>query len=351
MSLPRHVHKKTAKGKTYYYFDLGKDAGGRRQLKRLPGLRDKDFGKALQTAQALRTKGEGRGSAKDFDWLIRIFEKSPEFAKLAASSKEVYLRHLGYAAQNFRSQTGRSWPVEIITAGHIVALRDKYAPTPGTANSIVRSLGALFAWATKPGRHYIKENIARGIERLDTGEYEPWPEALVEEALDDPVIRLPVALLYFLGQRIGDTARLGRGHLSNGVVSLTQQKTCKSLRITVHERLARIIELDAPRDALLFILNEHGKPITETGLRWRIQEWAKARGHHVVPHGLRKNAVNALLEAGCSTAEVSAITGQSLQTIEHYAKLRDSEHLGRSAILKFEARNKAGTRKPELKTG
>jgi 2-keto-3-deoxy-6-phosphogluconate aldolase len=50
--------------------------------------------------------------------------------------------------------------------------------------------------------------------------------------------------------------------------------------------------------------------------------------------------VDALLESGCSTAEVSAITGQDLQTIEHYAKQRDRAHLGRSAILKFEARNK-----------
>jgi hypothetical protein len=40
-------------------------------------------------------------------------------------------------------------------------------------------------------------------------------------------------------------------------------------------------------------------------------------------------------------AEVAAITGQSLQMIEHYAKERDRAELGRSAILKFEARNKS----------
>jgi hypothetical protein len=62
-----------------------------------------------------------------------------------------------------------------------------------------------------------------------------------------------------------------------------------------------------------------------------------------VPHGLRKNAVNALLEAECSTAEVSAITGQSLQMIEHYAKHRNTAKLASTAILKFEARDKTGT--------
>src|SRR5205085_11754734 len=88
----------------------------------------------------------------------------------------------------------------------------------------------------------------------------------------------------------------------------------------------------------LFLVNEHGKPLTESGLRRRIQKWAKDRGHKVVPHGLRKHAVNALLEAECSVAEVAAITGQSLQMIEHYGKERDTEHLSRSAVVKFERR-------------
>lgn len=38
------------------------------------------------------------------------------------------------------------------------------------------------------------------------------------------------------------------------------------------------------------------------------------------PHGLRKNAVCALLEAGCSEAETAAITGQSLRMVMHYAQ-------------------------------
>jgi site-specific recombinase XerC len=94
---------------------------------------------------------------------------------------------------------------------------------------------------------------------------------------------------------------------------------------------------------MLFLLNERGKPMTPIALRLRLQKWAAARGHDIVPHGLRKNAVNALLKAECSTAEVSAITGQSLQMIEHYAKQRDRGHLAASAILKFEARDKTGT--------
>ena len=62
------------------------------------------------------------------------------------------------------------------------------------------------------------------------------------------------------------------------------------------------------------------------------QAWASKRGSKIVAHGLRKNAVNALLEAGCSVGEVSSVSGQSLALVEHYAKRRSNRKLAVSAI-------------------
>jgi hypothetical protein len=59
-----------------------------------------------------------------------------------------------------------------------------------------------------------------------------------------------------------------------------------------------------------------------------------------VPHGLRKNAVNALLEAGCSAAEAASISGQSLQMVEHYAKQRAQARLADAAVLKWQGHGK-----------
>lgn len=337
---PLYVHKKVAKGKTYYYFDLGRDEKGKHILRRLPDLRSHQFGTAYAAAKSLRTKHDGDNGPKSFDWLVRLYERSSEFRKLKPNSQRLYSRHLAYANENFRNKHGKSAPVAILTAEHVISLRDKFAEQPGKANAIIRSIGSLYHWAGKPGRRYVKENIAAEVELLEQGEHRPWPKELVEEALNDPAIRLPVALLYFLGQRIGDTCKLGRANMSHGVITLTQQKTGITLHITVHKRLAAIIESDVPKGQMMFLLAEKGTPVTESGLRQRIQKWAAARGHSIVPHGLRKNAVNALLKAQCSTAEISAITGQSLQMIEHYAKEREQEELGRSAILKFEAKNK-----------
>ena len=43
-----------------------------------------------------------------------------------------------------------------------------------------------------------------------------------------------------------------------------------------------------------------------------------------------------LLEAGCTDAEVAAITGQSHQMIEHYSKQVNQKKLASTAILKWE---------------
>src|SRR6185295_12913500 len=56
---------------------------------------------------------------------------------------------------------------------------------------------------------------------------------------------------------------------------------------------------------------------------------------------LRKSAVVFLLEAGCSDAETAAITGQSRDMVEHYAKQVNQKKLAAAAILKWEAADAA----------
>jgi hypothetical protein len=44
-----------------------------------------------------------------------------------------------------------------------------------------------------------------------------------------------------------------------------------------------------------------------------------------------------ILEAGCTDAEVSAITGQPPQMVEHYARMVSQERLAAAAVLKWES--------------
>lgn len=63
---------------------------------------------------------------------------------------------------------------------------------------------------------------------------------------------------------------------------------------------------------------------------------AKIREKGLVFHGLRKSAVVFLLEDGSTTAEVQAITGQSQQMVEHYARQVNQRKLATAAVLKWE---------------
>jgi integrase len=161
----------------------------------------------------------------------------------------------------------------------------------------------------------------------------------LEEALTDPQIGDAVALFFFTGQRIDDVVAMRWNDIRGDHMLVWQKKKDKQIKVAILPELAdRLNRMERP--ALTILTNANGQPWTQSGLRQKLQDWAKARGHKVVPHGLRKNAVDALLEAGCTAAEVGGITDQSLQMVEHYARGSNRLNLGRAAVVKLDAHRK-----------
>jgi integrase len=151
---------------------------------------------------------------------------------------------------------------------------------------------------------------------------------------------MPVALLYFSGQRIDDAIRMSWRDIQGDHMRVFVQKKDYHIKVAILPELAAMLEKQ-DKSAVTILTNSNGQPWTQGGLRTKLQAWAKDRGHKVVPHGLRKNAVISLLEAGCTTAEVSGITDQSNQMVEHYALKVNKLTLGRAAVVKLDAHRKA----------
>ena len=90
-------------------------------------------------------------------------------------------------------------------------------------------------------------------------------------------------------------------------------------------------------------LREDGQPWTYEGFKtaWQREmnrpEFARFRAERVVFHGTRKNAVNNLLEVGCSEARVAAIVNMSPAMVHHYSKKVSQFRLARAAMEQFEA--------------
>lgn len=318
-----HVKTVRSKGRTYLYFNTGKQDGrGRPIYAKLPPKDSPSFGAVYAALSGHR--GRAPDTQLTVSNLIDLFEKSPKFSKYAAGTKRAYAIYLNEFRDQFRTA-----PAGEIERRDIVFIVDKRAATPGAANLLLKTISTLYAWARERG--HVTNDPCRDISTLEVGEHQPWPEALLDAVLaaDDDRVRLSAHILYYTAQRIGDACRLRWGDIRDGVLRLTQDKTGKELEIPIHSALQA--ELERHPKTLGTILRR--KP---GAIRSGLQAFASDLGYDVVPHGLRKNAVNALLEAGCSMAETSAISGQTLQVVEYYARKRDQPKSARGAVLKWE---------------
>jgi len=329
----RFVKRVRSRGKLYGYFDTGqKDEKGKRIYTPIGRMDDPAFGSRYAAMLGHRMRRQSIEDAMTVPRLIGLYQKSEAYKALAAGTRRVYDIYLDVFAAKLPSA-----PAQGVEPRDITLLMDSMADRPGAANLVLGCVGGLYKWAR--ARRHVTNEPTRGIERLATGEHDPWPEHLVELALrdDDKLVRLAVHLLYYSAQRISDVCRLRWSQVRDGVISLDQQKTDKHLEIQMHAALRA--ELAAtPRAGMTIIASANGKPLSPHTVRAAIKKFGAAHGVDIVPHGLRKNAVNTLLEAGCSVAETAAISGQTLQLVEHYAKKRSQVKLAKAAILKWEKR-------------
>ncbi|MGA8229781.1 MAG: hypothetical protein WCA55_24975, partial [Xanthobacteraceae bacterium] len=77
--------------------------------------------------------------------------------------------------------------------------------------------------------------------------------------------RLALALGIYSGQRRTDVVAMGRQHIRDGVLYLTQSKTGTSLAIPVHPDLAAIIDATPIPITNTFLMTSYGRPFTSHG--------------------------------------------------------------------------------------
>lgn len=326
-----YVKRVKAKGHTYQYFDTGtRTAAGKPIYSRLPALTDPGFGAAYGAALAARTKRQNIAEQLTLPTLVDLYERSSEFRRLSDSTQRTY----GVYLRELERQLDVA-PAAELERRDVYALLDKMGERSGAANMLLCVTRALYAWARK--REYLDVDPCAGLEMREKADYQPWSEEILSAALasTNELVRVSTALLYYTAQRIGDVCCMRWGDIRADRIVLRQQKTGKELEIPLHADLRKILA-DVPKRSLSIITHPDGQPANDNAVRYHLQKFAADLGSHVVPHGLRKNAVIALLEAGCSVAETAAISGQSLRIVEHYAKQRNQKKLASAAILKWE---------------
>lgn len=332
MKLPPHVKLvRNRLGRPYLYLTVHRGTARESKAIRLPDdPRTPEFWAAYAHHMNLPAVAEKKNSFKK---LIEAWHASPEWNVLGDGTKREWLRH----CKRIEAAWG-NLEVRGIEPKHVLALRDEWADTPASANNMMRCLSSMLGWSVP--RDWRSDNPCREVKPLKGGAgYAPWPWEAIEDAKANLREDLwwAVALALYTGQRQGDCLTMLWSAIRGNRIYVKQEKTGKELMITIHRDLQAVLDV-IPRRAVTILTSAEGTP-WQTGFQmsWNKHKPQLAKERGLVFHGLRKSAVVMLLEAGCSDAEVAAVTGQSRSMVEHYAKRVNQEKLAAAAVLKWEA--------------
>jgi len=342
IGLPVHVHVVRSRGRHYYYYQHGRGARLKGPRVKLDGVPFGEDGQPVEAWWAAYRKHAGGGDDAPKPGsilaLVLAYKASAEWKALSDRSRGERVRHL----KRIEGVWG-DLSVKGIEPWHVVELRDMQAATPAEANNQIRSLSAMVTWSVPRG--WRSDNPCLHVKKLKIGEgWSPWSWNDIEllRARGRPHLWHVAALALYTGQRQSDVIAMRWADIDGGLIRVRQGKTKKRLAIAMHKDLKALL-VPLPRLGETVLTNSRGLRWTADGFKtsWRTQmdqpEFQPLRERRLVFHGLRKSAVVFLLEAGCTDAEVAAITGQSRDMVEHYAREVNQRRLAAAAVLKWEA--------------
>jgi integrase len=277
--------------------------------------------------------GAGRTQPGTINAAVASYFNSSAFVALAPESRRTRRGIL----EHFRQEHGDK-RVALLQRSHVDRMVAVKAGTPATARNFLAALRVLMDHCILEG--WRTDNPAHGIKlpQSKSDGFYTWSEGdIAAFEVVHPIgskARLALALLLYTAQRRSDIVRLGRQHIRDGAIRLTQQKTGATLTIPIFPELATILDA-TPIDNLTFVATESGKPFTPASFA----NWFRAMCQQAgLPpgcssHGLRKAACRRLAEAGCSANVIAAISGHSsLREVQRYTAAADQARMARSGM-------------------
>lgn len=399
VNLPRHVRARAnPSGRIYYSFEKFRGTKQAWPVVPMPfDPRDNEFWRRCEQCDGLRAQGDGgdwrwswtsksgrsyplpeprgadgplafwsaidaaekRDSADDaearktFAALVDTYRASRFYEKLAAGSKRDYDRHLRAIVAEWGED-----PVTDLTAVDAQQAIDARGHTPSVARYYRAVLSKVLSFGVPRG--FCPVNVIKGTEKVEhkPDPHKPWTdwafEAFFEHAR--PGLHLPVYSALYTGQRSIDVVTMKRPAPGANAIEMVARKTGAAVFVPIHSEYREILTRTHIEHEALH-LREDGAPWTLAAYRTAWQRdltsvnakgqptqassakkaaMARLRDAGFVFHGLRKNAVNMLLEAGNTEAEVSAIVEMSEQMVRHYSRDVNKRRLAVNGMKKLE---------------
>lgn len=292
-----------------------------------------------------RTKRKERQQAMTATALWDQFVRSPAGLRLAHATQKDYANKANVFLATFGHE-----PVASISKPILYRWWEKLYADRGhaMANGILAVVRLLLSHAEKLG--WITHNPAKSLRLIGVPpRCEVWSPSEIDAALASadalglPSVGDAIVIALHTGQRQGDVLALEEAETAGGRVRFRIAKTAARVSVPqtpqLEQRLAGIRARVAARDVVRIdrarrvVLTEAGNPYKGDYFRKQFAQ-VRARAAKDVPSiaekqflDLRDTAITRLALAGCTVAEIRAITGHSLETVhsvlKHYLALDD----------------------------
>lgn len=176
--LMKHIKRTRVKGREYLYFRTGQfNAKGNEILAPLPPADDlAGFGSAYASFMAARTRREQMQSELTVSGLCDLYEKSAHHRRLSQGTQRLYGFGLAYLRKMLPTA-----PAGLLERSDVALLIDGRAETPGAANSLLRTINAVYKWGRERG--HVANDPGKDVPPLEIGEHQPWPQHVLDAAL------------------------------------------------------------------------------------------------------------------------------------------------------------------------
>jgi len=285
-----------------------------------------------------------RGPKTGLSGIITKYKNSADFTELKESTREEYERLLESVEEEFGTMPHPALE-DLKARGAFLEWRDKMAKKHGLreAENRLTRLARVLAWAFDRG--LLRMNVLARWERKYSSDRSEmiWTPDHIEKfnkvAPED--MRLALFAALHTGQRQGDLLALQWPQYVGGELRFRQSKGQKRVLVPCLEGLRALLdELQERATSMHILTSPRGKPWDAGNFRRRFERYQALAGvNDVTFHDIRGTTVTLLSDAGCSEAEIAAITGHSRKhlaaILEKYTARSAAQ--ARNAVAKLEA--------------
>jgi integrase len=290
--------------------------------------------------QQLRRYGVNKIEPQSFAAVIRAYLASPNFAKLALSTRQGYSTYLKIAEM---PEILGALPVTVIRPALVQKFLDGLAERPGAQQRARVALKAVEAFALPRDLLFGPITLGTTIIGSDGG-HQPWTDEQVSiaERFARPEIARIITLGANTGQRGSDLCRMRWSDIEQidgrPGINVIQRKTGLRIWIPFTQALQHAMATWERRPTQI-LLAPHGKPYSNR--RALTLAWTRERDENqqlypcagLVLHGLRATAVVRLRRAGATTPQIVDMVGLSAGMVERYSRFADQRQNALAAVV------------------